>query len=103
MHYEQCIMSIVIHSKHGCIYCDKAKDLLTSLNVPFTTNTLEPENPDYQQQRDTLFDKYNHRSFPLILIGDVFLGGFTELQNAYSTLRLHTLAANIGIDVPFDF
>lgn len=96
-------MSITIHSKRGCIYCDKAKNLLTSLNVPFIMDTLNPDDDEYQQKRDALFDKYNHRSFPLILIGDVFLGGFTELQNAYSTLRLHELAASINIDIPMDF
>jgi glutaredoxin len=96
-------MSITIYSKRGCIYCDKAKDLLTTLNVPFIMDTLVPDDTEYQQKRDALFDKYNHRSFPLILIGDVFLGGFTELQNAYSTLRLHELAARIGIDIPMDF
>jgi hypothetical protein len=96
-------MSIVIHSKRGCTYCDKAKDLLTALNVPFTMLTLEPDEPDYHNKRDALFNKYNHRGFPLILVGDVFIGGFTELQNAHSTLKLHELAANIGIEIPMDF
>jgi glutaredoxin len=96
-------MSVTIHSKPGCTYCDKAKDLLTTLNVPFIVNTLEPDEPDYQEKRDALFNNYNHRSFPLILIGDVFLGGFVELQNAYSTLKLHELAARIGIEIPMDF
>lgn len=96
-------MSIVVHSKRGCTYCDKAKDLLTTLNVPFTVNMLEPDEPEYQEKRDALFNQYNHRSFPLIVVGDVFIGGFTELQNAYSTLKLHELTAKIGIEIPMDF
>lgn len=96
-------MSITVHSKPGCIYCDKAKDFLQKLDVPFVVNTLDPYEPDYQQKRDALFDRYNHRSFPLIFVGNVFVGGFTELQNAYATLKFHELAATIGINIPMDF
>lgn len=96
-------MSITVFSKKGCVYCDKAKDLLNELQVPFTVNMLEPSDEDYASKRDTLFNTYNHRSFPLIVVGDVFIGGFTELQNTIATLQFHELAKKIGIEVPMDF
>ncbi len=96
-------MSITVFSKKGCVYCDKAKHLLNELQVPCKIEMLEPDDKDYASKRDTLFSTYNHKSFPLIVIGDVFLGGFTELQNAVATLQFHELAKKIGIEVPMDF
>jgi glutaredoxin len=96
-------MSISVFSKKGCLYCDKAKDLLDELQVPYTVHVLQPEEEGYAEKRDTLFDKYSHRSFPIILVGDVFIGGFTELKNSVATLQFHDLASNIGIDVPMEF
>lgn len=96
-------MSIIVFSKKGCTYCDKAKALLNELQVPYTVHMLHPEEEGYTEKRETLFNKYSHRSFPIILVGDIFIGGFTELQNSIATLQFHDLAKKIGIVVPMDF
>lgn len=96
-------MSIIVYSKQGCVYCDKAKHVLNEINVPFQIYMLQPEEEGYTEKRDALFAKYNHRSFPLIVVGNVFIGGFTELQNSLATLQFHELAKQIGIDVPMEF
>jgi glutaredoxin len=96
-------MSISVFSKKGCVYCDKAKDLLDEIQVPYAVHLLQPDEEGYAEKRDALFNKYSHRSFPIILVGDVFIGGFTELQNSVATLQFHAIASKIGIDVPIDF
>lgn len=96
-------MSITVFSKIGCIYCDKAKYFLDELNVPYKIITLVPDTPEYIEQRDALFIKYSHKSFPLVIVGDTFIGGYTELQNSYATLHLHQLAQQIGITIPIEF
>jgi glutaredoxin len=96
-------MSITVLSKIGCIYCDKTKYFLDELSVPYTVITLDPTTPEYIEQRDALFTKYNHKSFPLIIVGNTFIGGYTELQNSYATLQLHELTEQIGITIPIDF
>lgn len=96
-------MTITVYSKVGCVYCDKTKDFLNELDVPYTIHVLDSNNAEYIEQRDELFNRYNHRSFPLILIGDAFIGGYTELQHSYATLQLHELAKKIGITIPIDF
>lgn len=96
-------MSIIVYSKEGCIYCDKAKQLLDELQAPYTFHVLHPTQVDYIERRNELFNKYNHRSFPIILVGDVFVGGFTDLQHSVATLQFHELATKIGINIAMDF
>lgn len=96
-------MSVLVYSKDGCVFCDKAKSLLDGLNVPYEVRLLQPTEEGYAEKRDALFDKYNHRSFPLIFVGDTFIGGFIDLQHSVATLQFHDLASKIGIDVPMEF
>lgn len=94
---------IVVYSKPGCPFCQRAKLMLNNLNLPFEEVLLVPEDPDYVEKRDALFNHFNHRSYPIILVGDKLVGGYTELVHSYDTLRLHKLCSKIGLHVPFDF
>lgn len=94
---------VKIVSKPECPYCVKAKAFLDDIGINYSCITLNPNDIDYKQQRDYYFNTYNHKSFPLIFIGDIFLGGFKELSTSYETLRLHDLCADIGISIEYDF
>jgi glutaredoxin 3 len=94
---------IVVFSKPGCPYCIKAKNLLSKLTLPYTDISLHPEDPNYGYKRDRLFNHYNHRSYPIIVIDNQLLGGYTELLRAYDTLKLHQMCHKIGLSLPFDF
>ncbi len=94
---------IVIFSKSGCPYCHKAKTFLDSLRLPYREIQLTPSDFNYEDKRDRLFNYYKHRSYPIIVIDNVLVGGYTELINAYDNLKLHELCARIGIHLPFDF
>jgi glutaredoxin len=74
-------MVIDIFSKNGCIYCDKSKSFLHNLGYSFNEHRLDTNDSDYAAKRDALFNKYQHRSFPVILINNVFIGGYTQLMN----------------------
>jgi glutaredoxin 3 len=94
---------IVVYSKNGCPNCDYAKDLLKDLNLPFEEVFLSTEDPTYAEQRDALVTRTNHKTFPQIFVGDVFVGGAMELQKAYDTLKLHELVEKIGLKIEMDF
>jgi glutaredoxin len=95
--------SILIFTKIGCPYCKKAKDFFNSLNLPYQETILDPNDPNYVSKRDNLFNNTGHRSYPIIYIGNQFVGGYSELVHSYNTLKLHKMCANIGLHVPFDF
>ena len=94
---------IIIYSKPGCPYCKKAKNALQHLKLPYKEISLNPEDADYINRRDALFQYYNHNSYPIIIIGDKVVGGYTELVNAYETLKLHKMCRDIGLYLSIDF
>lgn len=96
-------MSIQVYSKNGCPNCVYAKDLLKDLNLPFEEILYNSDDPAYPSQRDALIARTNHKTFPQIFVGDVFVGGAQELQKAYDTLKLHELCDKIGLKLDMDF
>ena len=72
-------MNILIYSKPECLFCEKSKVYLQKCNIEYQTIEVDPTQSSYTINRDTLFYKYNHKSFPLILIDDVFIGGYNQL------------------------
>ena len=90
-------MSIIIHCKPGCKYCDLAQDLLDELELPYSKVMYYPDTQGYAEARDQLFACHDHNSFPHIVIGDAFVGGFKELKDARETCRLDQLLAKAGI------
>lgn len=100
---------IKIFSKPGCPFCDKAKRFLQELKLNYTTVTFDPNSHTYLTDRDNLFSKYNHKSFPVIILenqeNDMLIGGYTDMVYAYDTLRLHRMLSDIGVhlEVNLDF
>lgn len=75
-------MKIVMYTKVGCPYCENAKTLLSRLNLPFSEKSLDPRNENYNKDKLKIFNYFNHHSFPVIVINNKLLGGYSELQNA---------------------
>jgi glutaredoxin len=94
---------IVVFSKLGCPYCVKTKTFLTFHNLPFTEINLNPNEHNYEYKRDSIFNHYKHRSYPIIVIDNQLLGGYSELTHTYDTLKLHKMCHNIDLHLPYDF
>lgn len=94
---------IVVFSKPGCPYCAKAKTFLNLRNLPFTEISLNPNENNYEYKRDRLFHNYNHKSYPVIVINNQLLGGYSELIKSYDTQKLHKICNDIGLCLPYYF
>jgi glutaredoxin len=78
---------ITVYSKNNCPFCDRAKALLESKGVPYTTINIEEE----PEARETLVD-LGLRSVPQIFKGTTLLpGGFQGLagkdEEFFNTLK----------------
>lgn len=93
-------MSVIIYSKNNCIYCKKSKELLEKLNIPYNEILLNKDDDTYTLIVSDLLKKYNQKTFPFIIINEIFIGGYTELENAYNTSYLHKL---LNLEVDYDF
>ncbi len=67
---------IVLYSVSWCPHCKRAKEYLTSHNIPFINKDVELD----QQAMQELTEKYKSHAVPVIVIGDdgQVLKGFDE-------------------------
>jgi glutaredoxin 3 len=72
-------MKVVIVTKVGCPYCESTKKLLTDKGLQYTDYPLNPRDANYNQMKQTIFNKYNWNTFPLIFINDKLVGGYSDL------------------------
>jgi len=75
---------VKIYTTTYCPYCRRAKDLLTSLSVPFQEINLE----NNVALREELIQKYNWTTVPMIFIGEEFIGGSDDLHDLYQQGKL---------------
>ena len=68
---------VVVYTKDNCPYCDRAKDLLKRKNIAFEEIHLSS---DRFEEIEALMKRTNHRTVPQIFIGEMFVGGFNELN-----------------------
>ena len=66
---------ITVYATGWCPYCERAKHLLTTKNLPFTTIDVE-EDPKFREQ---MMARRGRRTVPQIFIGDKHIGGCDEL------------------------
>lgn len=74
-------MYVVYAKKSGCVYCDRAKQLLDDLNIPYKVNVFDTLD-DVRAQLGDVVPAYRIRSFPLIFSDGKFIGGFTNLRDS---------------------
>lgn len=94
---------IIVFSRPGCKYCDKTRSVLNTLQLPFNEIKLNPGDKNYENKRDQLFQYYHHSSYPIIVINNELVGGYSDLIRARDTLKLHDMCMKIGIKLPVDF
>jgi glutaredoxin 3 len=72
---------IRIYTTASCGYCHAAKDLLTKKEYEF--QEVDVSN-DQQARQAASAEAGNYPTVPMIFVGDVFVGGFTELASLIS-------------------
>jgi len=73
--------AILVYGRENCPYCDKTKEYLNSLNIPYTY--VDITNWD-RERKEKLKSDYNVKTVPVIIINGMLIGGYTEL-----TQQLH--------------
>ncbi len=66
---------ITIYTTSYCPYCKKAKELLSSLSLPFEEVDVE-HNPNLRAE---LTEKFQWKTVPMIVIDGQFIGGCDDL------------------------
>ncbi len=81
---------VVVYSTDSCSLCRRVKGLLQARGIEFTEVNMSKD----PQGRVELAGRTGMMTFPQVVIGDELLGGFTEVQAAAESGRLHQLVAS---------
>ena len=71
-------MTIIVYSKNNCVFCTKAKSLLTNLGLEYQEKSLEK---DFGSDPSKLIEDIgkNVRTMPQIKIDGELIGGYHQL------------------------
>lgn len=78
---------IVMYSKDPCPYCVNAKRFFNSRNLEFKEIDLT----NNQEAMDKIKAETGWRTFPIILINDQLIGGYTDLKDLETEGKLEAL------------
>ncbi len=86
---------VVVFSKEGCPFCEKAENLLNSFQVAVHEVQLLGGQAveDAAELQHAIKSKYNHETFPSIFISGKFIGGNSELVELNQQNKLKALLA----------
>ena len=79
-------MNITIYTQPSCTYCDQAKALMKSKNIPYIELILnvgqeQVEGKTYVPVQHLKDRRPDAKTIPQIFDGKHYIGGFKELQN----------------------
>ena len=76
-------MTIIVYSKNNCVFCSKAKSLLTNLGLEFQEKSLEK---DFGSDPSKLIEDIgkNVRTMPQITIDGELIGGYNQLVEHFA-------------------
>jgi glutaredoxin 3 len=68
--------TVTIYTTDTCIYCDRAKEYLRLRGVRFSEIDVTGD----AEARATLIERSGRRTVPQIYVGEVHVGGYTDLM-----------------------
>src|SRR5262249_48606983 len=77
---------VVVYTRPGCIFCHQVQELMRDAGIRFRVALIED-----RAQQEELVVRHAARSFPIVLVDGVYLGGFTHVVHLHSSGRLARL------------
>lgn len=78
------MQTVLVYTSRPCGYCNAAKSLLEQIGVAFEERDLTGDST----ARMDLMERSGQRTVPQIFVGEVHVGGFTELRAMHSAGEL---------------
>ena len=78
---------VTIYTLSHCPYCQRAKNLLESLKIPYKETSLDGK----EEELKILREKTHFQTVPQIFIHEKFIGGYQELSKLEEDNKLQEL------------
>ena len=80
---------VLVYTRTGCMFCKQVEDMLLEANIVFRSELVED-----RDEQDRICQRYGAISFPLVLSGSRYVGGFTHVVKLHSEGRLGLVASD---------
>ena len=84
--------TVTIYTTDTCIFCDRAKELFRRKGVPFSEVDVTGD----AEARALLIERSGRRTVPQIYVGEVHVGGYSDLVALDTEGRLQPLLVASG-------
>ena len=74
---------VCVYRRPGCMFCQQVEELLEQESIPF--DTIEVADKAEQAK---MSKRHGALSFPLVMVGDQYVGGFTHVVQLHAEGRL---------------
>lgn len=81
---------VLIYTQDHCPYCVHAQMLLESKKIPYEKRKRE----EHADAISGIMEQYSYFSFPMIFIGEKFIGGFSDLKALSDSKELDSLLSD---------
>ena len=75
-----------VYTRPKCILCAQVKEALMKANVAFRARELSSP-----EEQDAIIRRFGARSFPLLVVGGEYIGGFTHIVHLLANGKLKSL------------
>ncbi|MEO9143123.1 MAG: glutaredoxin domain-containing protein [Polyangiaceae bacterium] len=80
---------VLLYTRTGCMFCKQVEDMLGEASIVFHSQLVED-----RDEQDRLCQRYGAISFPLVLSGSRYVGGFMHIVKLYSEGRLGLIVSD---------
>ncbi len=80
---------VLVYTRTGCMFCKQVEDMLSEASIVFRSKLVEE-----RDEQERLCERYGALSFPLVLAGSRYVGGFTYVVRLHLDGRLGLLASD---------
>lgn len=101
---------VVLFTKNGCRFCDKAYEFLVENGVP--SDVIHKENiqegctpSEFADKAEDLADVSNATTFPQLFVKGVYIGGYSDLcaMETFNASKLQKIFQEVGIRIHDSF
>ena len=92
---EVTMSKVVMYTTGFCPFCIRAKRIFDDMNVPYEEIRVDK----HREKREEMMEITNRRTVPQVFIGDHYVGGCDDMQDALRSGQLNLWLKEAGIYV----
>lgn len=77
---------VVVYRRPGCMFCEQVEEILTENGISFDSVEVKE-----RHEQEAISRRHGALAFPLVLLDETYIGGFTHIVQLHSEGRLRAV------------